>query len=466
MREPRSSFERVCVLVLIGLWPSPRLDEMRQMPLAAYFLATLLLACQTSLGTPIYLHQDSRFPSGNNSRDWLEAHTLKVQFQRWAKVQTADGKQGWVEEDHLLTPLKLAENALVSNDVPARIQPELDNFTGRTVIKKDSKVEILNIRGSWTQVRTLDGAISYVAWIQNESLKPLVGGALTKAFVHKSSPLFVMPDSSAHNFGQIQAERFVEVIRELKNGFLEIRTGQSRGYIRKSSAWTLSDLGATGVRPLLSLTPLRSQPVPYSEALRQMPLSTTLKVLSSKVLRWGAVEVAELGTMWWPMTDEQSPTDPSHETGRAKDKVLKLSTDELFSRKLFDMAASRVIPSLKFASAQGVFKTTDGETWTQIPSFKDQNYPIAFAKGGAVFIGPYVSEDRGETFQQWIRWDSLIATLNLSSEAVANNVQIIEVHPRDLSGRKLMLSLNVGQAKPVQVVTDDQGLSWRNQVQR
>jgi hypothetical protein len=139
----------------------------------------------------------------------------------------------------------------------------------------------------------------------------------------------------------------------------------------------------------------------------------------------------------------------------------KLTTSALFSRKIFDMASSPAIPSLKFASAQGVFRTVDGQEWVKIPLFQDKNYPISIASGGAIFIGPYVSDDHGETFQQWIRWDSLVATLRTHRGRAASGLKILEIRPQDTSGKRVQLQLSLSDDEAVRVRTDDQGVSWR-----
>ena len=125
------------------------------------------------------------------------------------------------------------------------------------------------------------------------------------------------------------------------------------------------------------------------------------------------------------------------------------------------MATSPAIPALKFVSAQGVYRTNDGREWSRIATFANNNYPIAIAGAGAVFIGPYLSDDQGETFQQWIRWDILVSTLRHLNQHAPPSLQIAEIRPLDASGRRVLLKLNLGAGLPVSVVTDDQGVSWR-----
>ena len=72
-----------------------------------------------------------------------------------------------------------------------------------------------------------------------------------------------------------------------------------------------------------------------------------------------------------------------------------------------------------------------------------------------------MSDDHGETFQQWIRWDSLVSVLHNTEHPDGNRLSILEIKPQDSSGRRVLLTLDIGQGLSAKVVTDDQGMSWR-----
>ena len=127
------------------------------------------------------------------------------------------------------------------------------------------------------------------------------------------------------------------------------------------------------------------------------------------------------------------------------------------------MVASDAVPGLRFASAKGIFKSRDGREWSKIPKFEDKNYPLAVTKSGLVLIGPYLSRDHGESFEQWIRWDRLVervktetgippARLRISNVSVINDksslLDVIEVQ------------LDVGRSRPVRMRTADRGVKW------
>jgi hypothetical protein len=434
-------------------------------------LAMLLECAKSAHAMPLYLRLDSRFPSGNYQRSWLEAHMVQTQIQTWYQVQTRDHVTGWIAADHLLTALKLTDQAVINEDTPLHFKPEYEIRSKRGFAKAGTRVLILEVNSSWARVRLLDQLTLPDVWIPVDQLTAYIGAIPTRAFVHTATPLYVMAGVNARKIGEISDEKFVQIIKVEKH-WLEVQYHALTGFIPRENAWLPIDLAEMNVKPLLSLTPMRTEPLPYAEVIRSLPASAGLKVISRKQLRWGMVHVRDFTTpMWWPIADNpediaanRQPTAPA----------IKLATKELFKRQIFDMAASRSIPSLKFVSAGGVFRTLDGESWSKIPIFHDQNYPIAIASGGPVFVGPYLSDDQGETFTQWIRWDSLIATLSRSTHVASQNLQILEIEPQDSAGRDVIVKVSVGThngpstggassetPEPFYLHTIDQGLTWQ-----
>lgn len=371
-------------------------------------------------------------------------------------METKDKAYGWLPEDHLLTPLKLATDAVLLRDTPIRSKMQMDAIS-QNQIKKGTKVSILKVSGSWVQVRTAGKKESATSWIPSENLNAVIPENPPRAYTIKNARLYTLPGPHARTVGSIEVGKFIEVLSETK-GWVKIPHQGGAAYIKKEDLCTLKDLGQKGVRPLFELAPLRSAPLPYADLVRSLPVSTQLTIIDEKVQRWGEAKIPRLGNVWWPLSNEFSS---EKEIPSAAVYQNKIPTHLLFQRKIFDMASSPAIPSLKFVSAEGVFRTTDGNEWAQIPNFNNENYPIAIASGGPIFVGPFVSDDHGETFQQWIRWDTLVATLKNEFQVATSGLQILEIHPQDSTGQRVLLKLNIGIGSVAQVVTDDQGLSWR-----
>ena len=426
-------------------------------------ILSVALVSGSAFAVPVYLKPESRFATGNQARAKLESKTTRVQIQRWFRVQTKDKVYGWIAEDHALTALKLVEEARLNADVPARTSANLESEVARSVLKKSTSALVLELSGSWARIQPLPASESPQAWVPSEQLTPTVSlTSAQRAFVYEPSTLRLEATSASRELTHVDAGVYVRVLR-FKGEWIEVQTGRSQGYIPRANVWTAGDLGEDGVRAAVALAPLRSEPLPYADLMRSLSFSSTLNRRAISTLRWGLSNTREQGEVWWPMNDSSSQEVASLETQeRTSTLSEKITTAQLFARKIYDMARSRVVPGLRFCAAQGIFRTIDGETWTKIPLFRNENYPIAVAKSGAIFIGPYVSEDHGETFQQWIKWDSLVSSLTKTKYDVsAQNLKIVEVHPDDASGKRVTLRLNVGLDEPIKVGTDDQGSSWR-----
>ncbi len=409
---------------------------------------------------PVYLRVDSRFPSGHYTRQTLEGRTRKIHFQRWFRVETADKAYGWIPEEELLTPLMLASEAVLRESTAARTEMRLDSEP-QEILPKSMRVEITEVVGSWVRARPLNPGetpenyhgdrIDY--WIPVDALRVVSTGPIRKVFVSRPSPIFVLPGPHARVAFESKASTIYRVGKVMP-GWLQIHTAAGEQYLRRRDAIAIEDLGENGVRPFSDLVPLRSAPLPYANLVRNLKSGAPLKVLNAQSLRWGLARLTEVGEIWWPIDDE-------HDDDRKGVPRESLNTALLFKRKIFDMASSPRIPSLKFISAQGVYRTSDGDEWTKIPLFQDKNYPIAIASSGAVFVGPFISDDQGETFTQWIRWDSLVSTLKRSLRLTPKSLQIQDIRLEDSRGQRVVLKISIGDGSLIKLITDDQGFNWK-----
>lgn len=434
---------------------------------AATALLFFLIALPTlSSATPVYLRLDSQFPSGNLSRNWLEAHTKRVQFQRWLRVETEEPienkktsdkpshQYGWLPEDHLVTGLNLASEAILNDDVPARSGNEMDAVTGH-ILKKSSRVMILDVQGSWAQVNPLPINDKRPAWVPTSALRALQRSPAQKTFIHHRATVFSSPGLSSRKQGEFSSGRYVALLGR-KGDWLEVQYRGMPAWIKHHDAWILSDMTSDIVAIATPNAPLRSAPLPYADLVTNLKFDQRLRVIEEKQQRFGLVHVSQNGDLWWPISE-----DGEDEHDLRPSSMIKIATQELFARKIFDMATSTSTPSLKIVSAQGIYRTLDGQEWTKIPMFKNQNYPIAIAKAGPIFVGPYLSEDSGETFQTWIRYDKLVATLRSRYSAPPQALQIVEIKPEDPGGHRVRLKLNIGLKEDVSLLSEDQGLHWR-----
>ncbi|MBK7892944.1 MAG: SH3 domain-containing protein [Bdellovibrionales bacterium] len=448
------------------------------MPLITALVAALgvtLGSSSAEAGIPVYLKPESRFASGQYARPWLEARTKDIQLQRWFRVwtKTADRRTvyGWIAEDHVLTQLRLSSIARLTRNEPDRSEPSLDSLRGGR-IPKGAQVIILERSGFWSRVRILgenapNKELSRDSWILNEALVRDPNNQVEKAYVIQSTPIRLQPNLKVKPIESFDPHREVNVVsadgawlevqidaRQMSLG-LDIQTG----WIERKNVWLSSDLISTGgenVRPLFAGLELRSAPLPDANVVTLLSGTEALHLLGSQYLKWGQVRVPNHGALWWPITD-------GHEADAAA-PPMTLSTQELVSRSLFDLAASHSIPGFKIASAKGVFQTTDGKTWKKISSFEEKNFPVAITGSSpeklALFVGPFLSTDQGRTFSEWIRWDRLVQSIKTKTGLPPNRMRLSALEMIDDSGQKIRLTLDLGRAKPVVVSTKDRGANF------
>ena len=210
--------------------------------------------------------------------------------------------------------------------------------------------------------------------------------------------------------------------------------------------------------------PLRSAPLPFADIVAYVDWGAKLKRIASAELKWGKAAFRPSGEsrwdgpveVWWPMAKGFGEDGAK----AARLQAETLTTVELFKRKLYDLAVSPTRPESQIASAEGVFRSVDGKLWRRVAEFKNGNFPVAIARSGAIFVGPYASDDDGESFHQFVKWDALMAALKRAFDAGPESVQVVDVRPLDRDGQRLRLKLALGFGEPVIALTADRGLTW------
>lgn len=424
----------------------------------ASIYAAVFLSAIARADIPVYLNLESRFPSGVHPRDWLEARTKETQIQRWFRV-VVDGSYGWLAEDHVLTEIKLSSIARMTHDEPDRSEPQMDSIRNRQ-IAKGSQLIILETTGSWSRGRVLsEDAPNHDSWILNEALARDPGIQIERGVTFRDAPLRLSPKSSVKAIDRLAAFTPISILKSVANShgqWLEIQHETGTVWIERKNVWLPQDLKGGSARALQPGLELRSSPLPHADLVKRLVGTEVIKIIGSKYLRWGKVNVPEHGWLWWPISDDRLD-------GPNAIPPLRLTTQDLVGQNIFDMASSQSVPGLRFASANGIFKSRDGVMWSMIPKFENRNYPIAVAKSGSVFVGPYVSNDHGESFEQWIRWDRLIEALKRNTRAAPVRMRISALHTLDADGKSIQLTLDVGRTKPIQIETHDRGITWKLQ---
>lgn len=140
-----------------------------------------------------------------------------------------------------------------------------------------------------------------------------------------------------------------------------------------------------------------------------------------------------------------------------------ITTDQLFERKVFDVASAR---HLMLASANGIFKSFDGSLWERLTFFENKNFPLAISPSGKLYIGPYRSTDHGKTFHHYIRWDLVFNALKANDIHAVSELRIKDIEFLNNNDKMLQMTLHIGRdwsekIKLSKVISYNEGLSWR-----
>lgn len=139
-----------------------------------------------------------------------------------------------------------------------------------------------------------------------------------------------------------------------------------------------------------------------------------------------------------------------------------ITTDQLFARKIFDMASQERV---MWASANGIFRSFDGNLWEKLLPFKEQDFPLVISPSGKLYVGPYRSLDDGRSFQQYIRWDLVFNALKGNGIHSVSELRMKDLEFLNQSDRTLKMTLHIGRdwkkkVKLAQVISYDEGASW------
>ena len=353
---------------------------------------------------------------------------------------------------HLLSRVFLLLSLLfpaISNAVPIYMSPSngfpSGDYSNEWLDKRTAEIKIQK----WLRLR-LDQKT--VGWTSDDTVltqSNLIG----RAFIAKPTGLYSEANHKSVFLKSLEVGEFLTLIGEAGE-FLKLRTTDGEiGFAPKENALTSSALSQKDVLFARAGVILRSAPTPDSAEIRRSEKFARHRVIETAMIKWGRVEVPGKGSVWWPL-DESSKLAP-------KTDWQKISASELFlNRKLFDLAASPSVPNLRFASANGIFRTLNDKQWEKIPKFADQNHPIAVAKSGRLFVGSWYSDDHGETFHSYVRFDQLVSSLKSRWNINPRRFKFLELKPVSQNGDELIVKVDIGLKKPVLAVTRNKGVTW------
>ena len=136
---------------------------------------------------------------------------------------------------------------------------------------------------------------------------------------------------------------------------------------------------------------------------------------------WQGGEHPRQGLIWW----KQTPHSPF-----LLQKKKTLTYEQLRKRGIFSSTFSPRRGS-GVISSKGIFiyEKGRGKVWHRHPFFAKGNYPVAMDDEGSLYVGPYVSYDRGKTFVEYLNYKPLLQQLESMGLSRLDGLSISQIIP-------------------------------------
>lgn len=366
-----------------------------------------------------YKTPDSLFPSGQLSEEELWTKRIRSETTSSFQVQW-DRKVFQYKQEELLKEIQVADQAIVRTGL---ILFQDSNFKQKnnTSVSNQEVVKILSLGPSWALVEKYKGnGKGYLPLDLLESFSEDIGVGFT------ITSLFLKEQRKEESklITTIPQKERVKII-SWDNEKLFIQYQNFKGYVNSELVFMKADFATQALhqkdgwlsisyRKGTQLVDANKKEYPISDfkayiTNKYLAFSLINKINGPKIRSrleiknlsgeyWHVSLLPEHGEVWWKKT-------MPHLERTNKEQILK--TDELIKRKIYSMAFYPETKLKGLISAEGVFKTIDGDHWKKIDFFKNENWPVTISKNKIWIVGNYKSLNEGESFEPYIRWDTL-----------------------------------------------------------
>lgn len=432
----------------------------------AFFFAAPKVFALPSLepGVDFFRSSASLFASGQASRTELEAKLQRSEYELRYLTQ-------WNKKSFHLKGESFIREIQVARFVETRTAVQLlserkSNAKTLESLPAKSPLEILESDAYWARVlnpKTKTSAFLPLHLLQAKSEDPGVMINLVDTFLRKNPGAAVTTTIP-------RLTRLVPL--EFKKQWVRVRYQNFEGYVDLNHFVSKSDfaryafaknkwqavthrenntvVGTNGEHFSLSevrgfiTTPTRGVITENSGDDKMPPLQARIEILKPEANIWAVSILPKHGEVWWKKQDLKAVAFDQSSNRQAMTSSDILTTEQILKRKIFSMAFEK--KKLRgLVSAEGVFRTDDGNTWTPISDFKGQNLPVSIAGDGSWYVGAYKSLDQGASFEPFIRWERLAQTIHSSIHRAPANLRLTKIE--SLPSSQIQIQVDAGGTK-------------------
>ncbi len=409
-------------------WRSPQNGEMRSYALRVSTLlfltsssAIAALSTDANSALSFYRSRQSQFPSGQASRTELENKITHTELE-FSYTVSWDKKNYALESDQVLRDIQTSRYVDTKSNCELLSDNRRDARPIKTLAAK-VPLEILETESYWARVKEKNGKAE--GWIPLHLLQAK----------HEDIGVYVNLIDTYLRKGPEIPSGIVTTIPRLRrviplaivNGFLKINFEDQIGYADINNFVSRADFANLAYSPKGGWMTIshRNGPFLVTKTNTQAPIKDILGYVTNShrgiVIRpssssgpqllsrveilkptanvWASSKLEGHGNVWWKKSNLLIEDETKSAT--------TITTDELMKREIYSIAFESKDSLRGIVSSEGVYRTENGLTWTLIPLFGTQNYPVNIHPNGNWFVGSYKSTNEGKSFDPFIRWDQI-----------------------------------------------------------
>lgn len=431
---------------------------------AGIFSASLLCAqlCFATSNSVVsfYRTQQSLFPSGQATREALEAKVLRRDYEPWFRVSW-DKKEYEIPGETVITDLHLTKK-LVSKESLELFKSPQEGSERIGKVRAKTTLQVLQTKSYWAEL--LDPKQNIKGWTPLHLLEaPFedsgVFVTLIDTFLRKT------PKSSSEVITTIPRLLRVDSLG-IEKGYLKVRYQGHTGYLdlvnlagrgdfamwayHKRKGWlgishreggflqTVNSLKIP-LEDFLAFNPYTDRGVVSQKLSEDGPsIRSRVVITNNRAHRWVLSQLKDHGAVWWRLEDPETLKPLAIEND--------LNNEQLLKREVVSVAfAGKSLKGL--ASANGIFRTEDGKTWKEISQFNGQNHPVNIHPDGVWFVGNFRSFDEGKTFEPYIKWDKLAQKIQVGLNTPPRHLRIANIEALSHSRIRILIDTGVQKVK-------------------
>lgn len=417
------------------------------------------LATNADSALSFYRSKNSLFPSGQASRTKLDDKLLRTETEI-AYHTSWDKKKYLLESDRLIRDIQVAKYVDTKASTPLYSLNRSDAPLVKQ-LKAGTSLEIIEVDDFWVRVKEKHSTTN--GWVPQHVLQSRHDDAglfsnIIDTYLRKS------PNSNSPILTTLPRLRRI-VPLEISKSFLKVRYEGLIGYADITHFVSRADFATLAYHPKKNwmtvlyrnndtLISQKGQTAPLSEVLGYVtspqrgiivraedsygpPLRARVEIIKPEANIWGISQLEDHGQVWWKKKNLLlSETSFSTST---------VSTDSLLKRDVYAIAFEGKNSVRGLVSSEGIYRTEDGLTWTLIPQFGKQNYPVSIHPNGTWFVGPYKSMNKGKSFEPFIRWDNIAKAIESAYQSNPKIMKLTRIEA--LPNSRVQIQIDTGLQK-------------------